>query len=271
MLEKPTMNEKKDPTSAPELQPHELQHNPDPALLPSHQHHHQHLHHDAFAERGRQDDLVYEDNDADTPAKLKPSAVPSKSPEDYSEKEAPPALDYDAEKASADDTSGENGNNAPGSRESSKLKRFYRQYRIFFHLVVWLFFTGWWIASLALHRHDKNWIIPFLLYLAITLRLLFFHVPITVVSKPMHWAWNNTGVRFANFIPQKLRVPAAALLVIAVIIVGSMASAESQDNTRANRAVSLFGLVVFIAVLWATSRNRSMIQVSSPVLSLGLG
>lgn len=39
-----------------------------------------------------------------------------------------------------------------------------------------------------------------------------------------------------------------------------MASPESEDNTRANRAVSLFGLAVFIFVLWATSRNRKAIQ-----------
>jgi CNT family concentrative nucleoside transporter len=75
----------------------------------------------------------------------------------------------------------------------------------------------------------------------------------------MHWVWNNTGVRFANLIPEKMRVPAGAALCIAVIIVGSFASAESEDNTRANRAVSLFGLVLFLFGFWATSRNRSKI------------
>jgi CNT family concentrative nucleoside transporter len=118
---------------------------------------------------------------------------------------------------------------------------------------------SWWIASLVVHRHDKNWIIPFLLWLAIMLRLLFFYVPITIVTKPMHWVWNNTGVRFTSYIPEKMRVPAGAGLTIAVIIVGSFASEESADNTRANRAVSLFGLLVFIFFFWATSRNRSKI------------
>ena len=37
-------------------------------------------------------------------------------------------------------------------------------------------------------------------------------------------------------------------------------SEESQDNTRANRAVSLFGMLVSICAMWATSRNRSKIQ-----------
>lgn len=110
-----------------------------------------------------------------------------------------------------------------------------------------------------MHRNDKNWIIPFLFWLAIMIRLITLHVPITIVTKPMHWVWANTGTRIANLIPEKMRIPAAACLAIAVIIVGSFASEESEDNTRANRAVSLFGLAVFIFMFWATSRNRSKI------------
>ena len=66
-------------------------------------------------------------------------------------------------------------------------------------------------------------------------------------------------MRFAALIPEKLQVPAGAILVVAVILVGGFASPENQDNTRANRAVSLFGLAVIIFVMWATSRNRKMV------------
>jgi CNT family concentrative nucleoside transporter len=113
-----------------------------------------------------------------------------------------------------------------------------------------------------------NWIIPFLLWLAIMLRLLFWHVPITIVTKPMHFVWNNTGVRVGALIPEKMRIPAGAALTVAVIIVGAFASPESQDNTRANRAVSLFGLVVFISVFWATSRNRKMIKWHTVIVGM---
>jgi CNT family concentrative nucleoside transporter len=91
------------------------------------------------------------------------------------------------------------------------------------------------------------------------LRILFFYVPITIVSKPMHFVWNNTGVRITSFIPENMRVPAGAGLTIAVIIVGAFASPESQNNSRTNRAISLFGLLVFIFAFWITSRNRSKI------------
>jgi CNT family concentrative nucleoside transporter len=118
---------------------------------------------------------------------------------------------------------------------------------------------SWWIAGLILHRYDLGWLIPFLLYLAITLRLIFFYVPITIVTKPMNFVWAHTARVVVRAIPEKLRTPAGALVCIAVIIIGAFASPESEDNTRASRAVSLFGMVVFIFGLWLTSRNRKKI------------
>ena len=90
--------------------------------------------------------------------------------------------------------------------------------------------------------------------------MLFFHVPITVVTSPMYSIWNHTGVRFVHLLPERSRTPLSALLTIAVIVIGAIASPESEDNTRTNRAVSLFGLAVFIFILWLTSKNRKAIQ-----------
>jgi len=84
----------------------------------------------------------------------------------------------------------------------------------------------------------------------------------------MHWVWNNTGVRLTSFIPEKMRIPAGAALTIAVIIVGAFASEESEDNTRANRAISLVGLGLFIAGFWATSRNRSKINWHTVIVGM---
>ena len=111
-----------------------------------------------------------------------------------------------------------------------------------------------------MHRDDYGWLVPFLLYLAITLRLIFFWIPITVVTKPMHFVWSNTGVRVHQMIPEKFRLWAAAAVPVAVMLVGSFVSEESADNTRGNRAISLLGLAVMIALLYATSRNRRKIR-----------
>lgn len=69
-------------------------------------------------------------------------------------------------------------------------------------------------------------------------------------------------------IPDKLKVPLGALLVVCVMLIGGFASPESQDNTRGNRAVSLFGLAVIIFVLWATSRDRKRIKWHTVIVGM---
>ena len=69
-------------------------------------------------------------------------------------------------------------------------------------------------------------------------------------------------------IPEKFRTPLAAAGTVAVMLVGSFASAESADNTRENRAVSLFGLVVLMVGLWATSTNRKMIKWHTVIVGM---
>ncbi|CBX97783.1 similar to H+/nucleoside cotransporter [Plenodomus lingam JN3] len=246
--------------------------NPDPALDISREHEHQHVHHSARA--AHPDNIVYTTGTTEDRSHVpNPTALDSHLHfrRQSDEKQAQPDLEKDLEKAGGYDYEVEKATNSSGEHisrnhepEAEKKPWYspsvlYRNYRLPAHLLIAAFFTGWWIASLVLHRHDKNWVIPFLLYLAIMLRIITLHVPVTLVTKPMHWVWNQTGVRLANLIPEKMRVPAGAALTIAVIIIGSFVSEESEDNTRANRAVSLFGLLVFIFGFWATSKNRSKI------------
>lgn len=120
----------------------------------------------------------------------------------------------------------------------------------------------WWIAALILHRDDRGWIVPFLLWLFITIRIVTLYVPISLFMKPVKTVWKHTAVRVHDLIPAKLRKPLAAAGTSIVILIGAFVSEESADNTRANRAVSLFGLAVMIAVLYATSRNRSKVRES---------
>lgn len=82
------------------------------------------------------------------------------------------------------------------------------------------------------------------LWLAITLRLFFLYVPITILTRPVRLIWNHTAVKFTDLIPERMRLPLGALVVVSVLLIGAFASPESLDNTRDNRAVSLFGLAV---------------------------
>lgn len=84
----------------------------------------------------------------------------------------------------------------------------------------------------------------------------------------MHFVWEHTGVKFASMIPERFRIWCGAALTVSVIVIGSFASPESEGNTRANRAISLFGLVVLLTVLWATSNNRKAIQWHTVIVGM---
>ena len=85
-------------------------------------------------------------------------------------------------------------------------------------------------------------------------------MPVSLAMGPVKTVWKHTAVRVHDLIPAKFRKPVAAVVTVAVMMIGAFVSEESADNTRANRAVSLFGLAVMIAVLYATSRNRSKVR-----------
>lgn len=151
---------------------------------------------------------------------------------------------------------------------SNRLKRLHRRYRPFFHLAFFLLFTGWWIASLVLHRNDKNWVIPFLVWLTISLRLMFYHVPSRHVSRPIRWLWERSALVIYDAIPRKFRTIVGAAGALAVILLGSFVSEEVADNTRANRAISLLGMLLVIGLFWLTSKHRSRINWRTVIVGM---
>ncbi|KAL8683396.1 MAG: hypothetical protein Q9186_000658 [Xanthomendoza sp. 1 TL-2023] len=251
---------------------HGVAQNNDPALNTAHEHTHRHLHHSTAANQGR------EQTEYSKGTTHEDSAIPSQDPHHHNVHPRP-IPNGPSSKGSAAVADAEKGNFSPDNRSDEDprthtLSSFYQKYRVYFHLFLWLFFTGWWIAGLILHgRKDSlssrtGWLKPFLLWLVITLRLLFFYVPITIITKPMHFVWNNTAVKIVGFVPNKMRTPAGAVIVVAVLLIGGFASQETVDNTRDNRAVSLFGLAVIIFVLWATSRNRRAIKWHTVIVGM---
>ncbi|GAB1741261.1 hypothetical protein NU219Hw_g6502t1 [Hortaea werneckii] len=247
-----------------ELETRPRAHHHDPALDPANEHSHGHLHHSPRAEHHTADEPVYT---VGTTAERSTMADPS--PQDHiyhgeglGKPTGGPTYLQDVEKGDMSPASRitSSENSAEPDPKDHKFANFYSKYRIVFHLLMFGVVTGWWVSGLVLHHDDMNWIVPFLIWLFISLRLLFLHVPISIVTRPMHWVWNRTGPKATAYIPEKWRLPAGAALTVAVILAGSFGSEESADNTRENRAVSLFGLIVLIAGLYGTSRNRKAIN-----------
>ncbi|EEU48999.1 uncharacterized protein NECHADRAFT_90556 [Fusarium vanettenii 77-13-4] len=240
----------------------------DPALQAENQHRHEHHNHSprVDADGGHQDPVYYTEGTAGHDATAVPheghlhkhgvDAVPVPSMEKTGHGTPPDYSDHEKTEAGVVASTGDDSER---SRRGC-LGLILRYKRPIIHLFLFMLFTGWWIASLVVHRNDKNWVVPFLLWLAITLRLIFFYVPIRYVSGPIRWTWHHTAVVIYDMIPAKLRTPAGAFVAIATILVGSFVSKEVADNTRENRAVSLFGIAVFLFVLWVTSKDRRRIN-----------
>lgn len=115
--------------------------NPDPALDLSHEHRHQHLHHDAFAEKGREDEVVYSKGTT-----FEKSTIPDESPLDHELHRR-----YHPGKGEVEVGDTEKGISPVRYQEEDlqthSFSNFYAKYRIFFHLFIWLLFTGYVLHS----------------------------------------------------------------------------------------------------------------------------
>ncbi|EGD93499.1 H+/nucleoside cotransporter [Trichophyton tonsurans CBS 112818] len=212
---------------------------PAPALNPAHQHHDaHHVHQTTNNEKPVEDGAAAERGTSNTSDRIASST----------EK---PVVGTTGDVESAQ-------NSSEGGRRTIR-SRYKKEIHLALNIGIWLIFTGWWIAGLILRRKELGWVVPFLVYLGVTLRVIFNYVPISIVTKPIYWLWSRTAQPAANMIPQKLQTPLAAALVVCVIIIGAFVSEESQDNTRENRAISLFGLALLLFCLWVTSKNRKKI------------
>lgn len=230
--------------------------NPDPALDLAREHRHEHTHHGGLAAADKDrlamhDDIAYSAGTTD-----KGRDIMDTPPQDYDAHKMNDAKA--AEKSVSDEESGGVGGvsnvelTGPGP-----VRRFYRRFRPFFHVFFFLFLTSWFITGLFFHRHDTyGWLKPFLFWLALSLRLLTCWVPAAWALKPLQFVWKYTVSPSHDMIPAKLRQPLAGAGTIAVFLVGSLVPAETGDNTRVNRLISLIGLSLMILFMWAFSRDR---------------
>ncbi|GAB7360057.1 hypothetical protein MBLNU230_g7579t1 [Neophaeotheca triangularis] len=235
----------------------------DPALYPEHQHQHQHLHH-AKADN----DITYTHGTTDNPSIVlddqKYSSLTQRNQHGRGSNKLDETTIADVEKGGvspANTSTGEGTEEALDPR-THKLSNLYVKYRIFVHIFIWLLFTAWWIAGLVMFGApgEKNWVIPFLVWLGITIRLITLWVSVKPIGTAMRWSWDNSAKRVQALIPERLQLWAGAGLTFAVILIGTFVSEESADNTRENRAISLLGLIILIAGFWISSRNRSAIN-----------
>ena len=103
-------------------QDHIAQYN-DPVLDPTHQHHHGHRYHDEHVGKDKEDEVVYSIG-----SPIDKSTIPDQTAHDHNGHKSEDIHQTDIEEV--------------GDPQSQKPLGLYTRYRVFFHLLIWLFFTG---------------------------------------------------------------------------------------------------------------------------------
>ena len=118
---------------------HYVVENDDAALDKSQEHPHRHMRHAKHAEQGSMNEPVYSEGTT-----FDKSTIPHQDPDH----ELARRCHVDLSKAGAGGRDSEKGDMGPVGLEDEgpqtrTLSSFYGRYRVFFHLFVWLFFTGY--------------------------------------------------------------------------------------------------------------------------------
>ncbi|PSR80676.1 Na+ dependent nucleoside transporter C-terminus-domain-containing protein [Coniella lustricola] len=147
-----------------------------------------------------------------------------------------------------------------GSPRTVSQTRTRRLTRIFIHIGIGGLVTGWWIAGLVLHRKDKNWIVPFLIWLAVISRLIFWHFPAVRLVTPFLKIWRGLATRRPFSVHPKWALTVSWIIFAALVVTVAVLSPEFEDNNTSNRGISVAGLFVTIGLLTLTSKNRKRIN-----------
>ena len=121
--------------------------NLDPALDISREHYHSHLHHSTRATEGREDDNVAYTKGTTS----EQSNIPNQDPQDH-------ALhrrhNVEEKKGQVHVIDEEKGTSSPIEQEvdpqTHTLSNFYARFRVYFHVFIWLLFTGYVVSYLFL-------------------------------------------------------------------------------------------------------------------------
>ncbi|ODQ66479.1 hypothetical protein NADFUDRAFT_45934 [Nadsonia fulvescens var. elongata DSM 6958] len=141
-----------------------------------------------------------------------------------------------------------------------RLAGFYSRFRVYFDIFWACFFTAWWISLLVQDTYRHDWLIPTIVYLCIIARFITFYLPVKYLLVGAKYVWDRTAIKVVDYIPEKWRHPAGALLTVGVILIGTFATKDYDDSLRSDRAISFFGCVIAIFCLYVTSANRKAID-----------
>lgn len=128
--------------------------------------------------------------------------------------------------------------------------------------------SSWWIAGLVLHRYDLGWLVPFLVWFGFSIRLLTLYVSTRPLSQALARLWRLLVTQHTDKLRRPVKLVLGAAVTAAIILTGTFGSAETPGGRRADRAVGLFGLVVFLSCAYALSKDRKNINFQAVLVAL---
>ncbi|KAJ2670139.1 hypothetical protein GGH99_006282, partial [Coemansia sp. RSA 1285] len=154
------------------------------------------------------------------------------------------------------------GRGARGFDIDLHIRFYWRRYKLFWCLGIWLLITGYFVAAVALRRKTKlSDTLPLIfIYVFISLKMLIAFTGTSFVSRLASNGGSRvltSGIRRA---PRRLRYAVAAIALLAIVLSVSLGLADSALGTRMERMHSLLGIVIILCVLTVTSKHPRSIQ-----------
>ena len=88
------------------------------------------------------------------------------------------------------------------------------------------------------------------------------------MTEPTHYMWTACVQRPLTSVPAGWRLPLSGLFTTALIVAFTFEQPDSPGNTRQDRAVSLFGFIVFLFGFWVTSADRRRINYQTVIVGV---
>ncbi|KAK9670779.1 hypothetical protein K7432_017486 [Basidiobolus ranarum] len=145
-----------------------------------------------------------------------------------------------------------------GCENPEEKPTFYQRFRLPIHIAAIMLYTGYMIATWILHGRKS--LVPSLLWAFVSLKVMFYHVPTSVVSKPIGWVFSQL-IRFAMRFSSRVRWIVSVVFTVAFIVGITLGlPVVKGHSTLTDRVRSLGGLCAFILLLYATSTDRKRIR-----------
>ncbi|KAL6452207.1 Slc28a3 Solute carrier family 28 member 3 [Candida maltosa Xu316] len=145
---------------------------------------------------------------------------------------------------------------------SQRFKIRFPYYKLAFHIFLACFFTSWWLSIVIQKKHRHQWLIPTVIWGMIMVRLITWHcriLPWLLSKAKIVWDF-FTNIVYKVLSKRWQRLIAGATITVAVILLGTFIPSETDYSKRQDRAISFFGCVVAIFMLFITSRAPTKIN-----------